>query len=166
MGARKIADAEMARRLGQASVTDTDSRVPALALAHHLVSRLTSLVAVDATPSRPTGARLARAELPLNLPAGWEFEKVFGEHAPAGRKSPEQAPDRATPVPLERRAGAVPPAAVAMAAVSGPGGVALPRTGTDAELNLMIGIVLLVSLASPRDTPLSPPTHGSLRRWR
>jgi Ca-activated chloride channel homolog len=35
------------------------------------VTRLTSLVAVDQTPSRPAGARLSRADVPLNLPAGW-----------------------------------------------------------------------------------------------
>ncbi len=50
---RKITDAEMARRLRQASTEETDKRILGLALEHHLVSRLTSLVAVDATPSRP-----------------------------------------------------------------------------------------------------------------
>ena len=55
----------------------------ALALDHHLVTRLTSLVAVDKTPSRPDGARLTRADLPLNLPAGWDFDKVFGERPAA-----------------------------------------------------------------------------------
>ena len=43
------------------------------------MTRLTSLVAVDKTPSRPDGETLKLAELPLNLPAGWDFEKVFGE---------------------------------------------------------------------------------------
>ena len=38
-------------------------RVLAVALDHHLVTRLTSLVAVDQTPSRPDGARLTRAEI-------------------------------------------------------------------------------------------------------
>src|SRR5215831_18840262 len=81
---RKITDAEMAHRLRQTSADETDNRILALALEHHLVSRLTSLVAVDATPSRPEGARLTRAELPLNLPAGWDFDKVFGgERKPA-----------------------------------------------------------------------------------
>ena len=52
---------------------------------HHLVSRLTSLVAVDVTPSRPAGARLTPADIPLNLPAGWDFDKVFGpDLAPTG----------------------------------------------------------------------------------
>jgi len=90
---RKITDAEMERRHNRITGDEADRRILALALDHHLVSRLTSLVAVDATPSRPQGARLTRADLPLNLPAGWEFDKVFGgEHKPL--------------VPLERRADA------------------------------------------------------------
>ena len=89
---RKIADAEVARTLRQIKPDEADRRILALALDHHLVTRLTSLVAVDKTPSRPDGARLTRAELPLNLPAGWDFDKVFG-----GERSPP-------PVPAERRA--------------------------------------------------------------
>ena len=89
---RKIADAEVARTLRQIMPDEADQRILALALEHHLVTRLTSLVAVDRTPSRPDGAPLTRAEVPLNLPAGWDFDKVFGgERAPA-------------PVPAERRA--------------------------------------------------------------
>ena len=34
----------------------------------------------------PTGAPLTRADLPLNLPAGWDFDKVFGERARAGAR--------------------------------------------------------------------------------
>jgi Ca-activated chloride channel family protein len=76
---RKITDAEMDSRHDRSKTAESDRRILALALEHHLVSRLTSLVAVDATPSRPEGARLTRAELPLNLPAGWDFDKVFGD---------------------------------------------------------------------------------------
>ena len=89
---RKIADAEIARTLRQVTPDEADQRILALALEHHLVTRLTSLVAVEQTPSRPDGAHLTRADVPLNLPAGWEFDKVFGgERAPA-------------PAPAERRA--------------------------------------------------------------
>jgi len=58
---------------------DVDAEVLKVALAHHLVSRLTSLVAVDVTPSRPRGENLTTSEMPTNLPHGWNFEKVFGE---------------------------------------------------------------------------------------
>jgi Ca-activated chloride channel homolog len=140
---RKITDAEMARRLDPAAAADADKRILALALEHHLVSRLTSLVAVDATPSRPEGARLIRAELPLNLPAGWDFDKVFGGPArPAVNETP--AP------PTERRAGAMPgqraaavPVLAAAAEVSQAQGITLPKTATDCELELIAGLSLL-----------------------
>jgi Ca-activated chloride channel family protein len=149
---RKITDAEMARRLRQASGEETDKRVLGLALEHHLVSRLTSLVAVDVTPSRPEGARLTRAEMPLNLPAGWEFDKVFGgERTPTDRRinndpstrPPERRADAGNaPVPAKS---AVPakPAAFTVASIYA-GGVILPKTATDAELKLMAGLLLLV----------------------
>ena len=96
---RKIADAEVARTLRQITPEEADQRILALALEHHLVTRLTSLVAVEQTPSRPDGARLTRAELPLNLPAGWEFDKVFGgERRPAigAGRAPRPTSNRCT----------------------------------------------------------------------
>jgi len=147
---RKITDAEMAHRLRQTSADETDKRILALALEHHLVSRLTSLVAVDKTPSRPEDARLTRAELPLNLPAGWEFDKVFG----TGRKGG----DTPMPQPLERRANAgdllTPVGAVAAAVV-------LPKTATDAELKLVAGLMLLALslLLALRRRPLRHSAH-------
>ncbi len=44
---RKISDAEVARTLPQTSPEDADKTILALALEHQLVTRLTSLVAVD-----------------------------------------------------------------------------------------------------------------------
>ena len=67
-----------------------------LALQHRLVSRYTSLVAVDVTPARPDGADTETRALPVNLPAGWEYEKVFGP-----------APGTATPAALHLLAGAL-----------------------------------------------------------
>ncbi len=49
-----------------------------IALRHHLVSKYTSLVAVDVTPARVKEALLKSKALPVNLPAGWEYDKVFG----------------------------------------------------------------------------------------
>lgn len=160
---RKITDAEMARRLGSIEGAEADRRVLALALAHHLVSRLTSLVAVDETPSRPPGVRLTRAELPLNLPAGWEFDKVFGaRNAPDGASPGHAVPP--APAPLERRAdaGAAAPLAMAAIASAGPaGGIALPQAATDAELKLMAGLVLLMLsiLLVVRRNPLHRTAH-------
>jgi Ca-activated chloride channel family protein len=142
---RKITDAEMARRLSQASAAETDKRILALALEHHLVSRLTSLVAVDATPSRHEGARLTRAELPLNLPAGWDFDKVFGterkgDDTPAPQRLERRADAGNLSAPTKRAAAA---AAGPLAVSAQPAGVVLPKTATDAELKLMAGLLLL-----------------------
>jgi len=59
-----------------------------VALAHHLVSRYTSLVAVDVTPVRPADASLTSHALAINLPHGWDYTAVFG------------AGQGATPAPL------------------------------------------------------------------
>jgi Ca-activated chloride channel family protein len=53
--------------------------VVALGLEHHLVTKHTSLVAVDVTPARPDGAGVQTAAVPTNLPNGWVHESVFGE---------------------------------------------------------------------------------------
>jgi Ca-activated chloride channel family protein len=49
------------------------------ALTHHLVSKYTSLVAVDVTPARSREAPLDSNALPVNLPKGWDHKKVFGQ---------------------------------------------------------------------------------------
>jgi Ca-activated chloride channel family protein len=54
------------------------SAVLEVALAHHLVSRYTSLVAVDVTPTAPPGTTSVPNALPTNLPAGWSYDAVFG----------------------------------------------------------------------------------------
>jgi Ca-activated chloride channel family protein len=141
---RKIADAEVARTLGQVTQEATDSRILALALDHHLVSRLTSLVAVDTTPSRPVGARLSRADLPLNLPAGWDFDKVFG-----GERTIDPAPrhdDHADAMPQVQLAATAAPVARPRAVVVPTTGyqVTLPKTATDAELRMMLGAALMI----------------------
>jgi len=62
-----------------ASEPEVRTAVVDLALTHHLVTRYTSLVAVDRTPARPDAAALKAAALPTNLPEGWTYEAVFGE---------------------------------------------------------------------------------------
>ena len=135
---RKIADAEVARTTRQASPDDADKTILALALEHQLVTRLTSLVAVDKTPSRPQGEPLKVSELPINLPAGWDFAKVFGERpqlpaAPTERRA--DADDARVQVAALKRAQ---PAVMQM-----PDTVKLPKTATDAELKMIAGVILL-----------------------
>ena len=122
----KITDAETARITGRTTTENADAAVLKLALAHRLMTRLTSLVAIDATPRRPVGAHLVSADLPLNLPAGWDFETVFG---PAGER-----PDGIAPPPRQRRAASPPPPVRE---------VSLPQTATDFEIRLWLGLALI-----------------------
>jgi Ca-activated chloride channel family protein len=73
----KIAALLDTRRPG-ATETDTRRAVVDIAMKHHLVSRYTSLVAVDVTPVRGQDATLHRHALETNLPHGWEYTAVFG----------------------------------------------------------------------------------------
>jgi Ca-activated chloride channel family protein len=53
------------------------NNVIATALQHHLVSKYTSLVAVDVTPSRPEHENLNAKMAKTNLPKGWQYNKVL-----------------------------------------------------------------------------------------
>ena len=103
-----------------------------MGLDHQIVTRLTSLVAVDKTPSRPEGEPLKLSELPINLPAGWDFAKVFGErpHGPAQLR--------------ERRADASGHPAARRPTPAAPDAIRLPKTATPAELKMIAGLVLIV----------------------
>ena len=61
-----------------ASAEETKAKIIALALSHQLVTKYTSLVALDRTPVRPAGADLKTAAIPTNLPEGWSHEAIFG----------------------------------------------------------------------------------------
>src|SRR4051794_39147681 len=136
---RKIADAEVARTTQQISPEDADKAILALALGHQLVTRLTSLVAVDKTPSRPEGEPLRLSDLPINLPAGWDFARVFGERpqlpvTPTERRA-ESGEARVQVAALKRPAPAV---------TAAPSTVQLPKTATDAELRMILGVILII----------------------
>ncbi|MGJ4888539.1 marine proteobacterial sortase target protein [Bradyrhizobium sp. HKCCYLRH3099] len=133
---RKIGDAEVAKTMRQMTPEEADGAILKLAMEHQLVTRLTSLVAVDKTPRRPDGEPLRLAELPINLPAGWDFEKVFGER---GRMPAMQKDRRA------EADGNVQLAALKRPVVpAGPGTITLPKTATDAELSMLLGLGLLM----------------------
>lgn len=115
---RRIEDAEVGVSTQAMTREQADARILELAMAHHLVSSQTSLVAVDRTPVRPRGEPLTSHDVPLNLPAGWDFDAVFGgEHpnppnaARGGQGDQTQAVD-------------------------------LPQTGTDGVLWLVFGLAL------------------------
>lgn len=87
--ARRMIDDWLARQVTGTDAETIRAEVLKLALGHHLVSRYTSLVAVDKTPSRPDGEGLESAPVPSRLPAGWSARAVFG-----------QLPGTATAAPL------------------------------------------------------------------
>jgi len=61
-----------------ANADDIRTEIVRVALAHHLVSKYTSLVAVDVTPTAPSGVNVVKSAIPGNLPNGQEFEAIFG----------------------------------------------------------------------------------------
>jgi Ca-activated chloride channel family protein len=134
----KITALEESRVMG-VDLSEIDREVLNVALTHHLVSRLTSLVAVDVITARPPDEALVTRQVPLNLPVGWDFDKVFGETTRA----------------LERRADAVIPDALLMkldlnnaptgAVRPQDAGLVLPQGSTPAPLMLIVGIMLLLA---------------------
>ncbi|WP_299624914.1 marine proteobacterial sortase target protein [Pelagibius sp.] len=99
----------------------------ALALEHQMVTRYTSLVAIDEAVARPDDAPLSSEEIPRDLPAGWDAGKVFGDSA-----SQDQS------AALRRHALASAPALFALQGFQDQA-VTLPQTATPAERMVIIG---------------------------
>ena len=91
--ARAKIDALMDAGRKGAAEEDIRAAVLDVALTHHLVSKFTSLVAVDVTPTRPAGIVASKTALPGNIPEG-----LTGF---------DQLPRTATPAPLLLVAGAL-----------------------------------------------------------
>ena len=101
----------------------TREQVITLALTHSLVTEFTSLVAVDSTPARPGEERLTSQNVPVNLPKGWDHEKVFGVPGQAMRTRNTAA--QALPQPAPQTSGSIayafqPPASSAAGAAYSP----------------------------------------------
>lgn len=104
-GKRRITDIEVASRLGQMTDEAAAEAIGQLGLDFSIVTRETSLVAVDSNPRRPEGARLTQEELPLNLPRGWDFDALFGGAvATAGAEGDAAAGDPLEPFDLPQTA--------------------------------------------------------------
>jgi Ca-activated chloride channel family protein len=78
----RIADLIDKQRRG-ADADETRDAIIATALTHHLVSKHTSLVAVDKTPARPVGDPLASEQVPNLMPYGQNTSAIFGFPATA-----------------------------------------------------------------------------------
>ena len=131
---RKIDDAEVAQAMGTITSEEADKRILALALEHHLVSRVSSLVAVDKTPARQPDQKLTRAEIPLNLPEGWDYDKVFGTEVEAPRPLERDAGLDLTLIAMNKSPGSAPQDAAKA--------VNLPQTATRSELLMLLGALM------------------------
>jgi Ca-activated chloride channel family protein len=147
---RKIDDFE-ARAYERQDPAALDKDIETVALAHHLVSRVTSLVAIDVTPSRPAGQPLGSAKLPLNLPEGWDFDKVFGENAaPLGggedhsSATPTGTPALAASPEIANMMAAAPTAQAATLVAQKSSTVNLPQTATRADEQILRGLTMLL----------------------
>jgi Ca-activated chloride channel family protein len=93
---RRIDDIEADRTLGKIDDKAADEEITDIGLTNSLVTSKTSLVAIDETPTRPAGEGLAREDLPINLPAGWNFDTLFGgESAKAAMRNADTMAARA-----------------------------------------------------------------------
>jgi Ca-activated chloride channel family protein len=94
-----------------------------VALPHQIMSRYTSLVAIDQPVSRPAGEDMGTQPIPTNPPAGWT--------------PPQSAPDH----PLQRAQNA----SVRQFVQAGPGGMVQlgAQTATPAEKHFLIGMLSL-----------------------
>ncbi len=119
---RRIAEVEAERWSGETSHERADTSIEELGMDFHLVTSRTSLIAVDDTPSRPDGATLRREELPLLLPAGWDFDHLFGAQIAQGSR---ELPARESEKQRQR--------------------LELPNTSTGYRITLALGLLLLLS---------------------
>ena len=113
-----------------------------VALEHKLVTRYTSLVAVDETVARPEETPLDRQEVARDLPAGWDAGKVFGSQG----AQPSPAAAAGSQAPLELRSRALPAPYLQDASANGRA-ITLPQTATAAErMAILGGVYLLLAL--------------------
>ncbi len=132
-GRAKIAGFEESRYSGM-SLEDVDKGVLRTALDFHLVSRLTSLVAVDKTPARPAGETLDTRQIASMLPKGWDFGAVLGVAAEARALRFDRLPDNVMQK-INARATQEKPAPEQ--------DLALPGTASMWELSLAFGLTLI-----------------------
>ncbi|HVY90534.1 MAG TPA: marine proteobacterial sortase target protein [Hyphomonadaceae bacterium] len=133
-GRAKISGIEESRYAG-IGMEAVDAGVLKTALDFHLVSRLTSLVAIDKTPARPASERLDITRIATMLPAGWDFGAVFGPEAEARALRFDRLPDNV----LQRIN-----ARTTQEDTNKEKDLALPQTASGWEMTLAFGLSLLL----------------------
>jgi len=111
----KIKALEEGRFTGK-SVEAINQQILQISLDHHLVSRLTSLVAVDVTPITADDTTLETAIIPLHLPDGWGEVK----------RSISFKPKPVTAAPSLRGSG-----------------ITLPATASPHEIQIILGLLII-----------------------
>lgn len=122
--------------LGAEERTETERTATELALAFGLVTRFTSLLAVDAEVSRGSGEPLASGRVSTEPPAGWRHGHAFG-----GR--PVHHEHWGADVTAGLHASA-PPSAFGVGAEARLALAALPQTDAGSRVRLLAGIALLL----------------------
>ncbi|MBB84619.1 MAG: marine proteobacterial sortase target protein [Deltaproteobacteria bacterium] len=131
---RKVAGLRDSLRSGR-SIDDVSAEVAAIGVRHQLVTRWSSLVAVDMTPTAPLDVAPKTRNVPSLLPKGWDFLKVFG-----GRKRPEARKTTLTPVAASPRDTDAQSAGVAIGQPLAQVQIGrLPQGGTPATLLIGLG---------------------------
>lgn len=128
--ARRKVESLMDALRGGRRVEEVSREVAAIGVAHQLVTRWSSLVAVDATPTAPPGVTPSLRPVPTHLPAGQRFERIFG---PTPRPLTHPLPTPSSP-PADTR--------MALAQVRPPRaavGGRLPQGATPAPLLFWLG---------------------------
>ena len=77
--ARRKIDSLNSRLLDGANADAVRAEIVAIGLNHHLVTKHTSLVAVEQVVSRPQDQSLKSSALPTNLPKGWVMEDIWAQ---------------------------------------------------------------------------------------
>lgn len=159
MWARRKVEALEDQAFAGARPEQIRDQVLQVALHHSLVTKYTSLIAVEAAPARPENAPLAGGQMPVNLPQGWNYGAVFGEAAPL--QAPQADPTAAQPRKASLQNGSLLRQSLAdrsqaqLAATASAEdtarlgvslnsrGIALPQTATPAALLILTGALLL-----------------------
>jgi Ca-activated chloride channel family protein len=129
--ARRKVETLMDRRQDGMAEDAVRDAVLKVALPHQIMSKYTSLVAIDKPVSRPSGEALQSQAVPTNPPKGWTPPSKTG----GGNANPM---DRA-PAPARQQ--------VAQVAIGGTAVQLHARTATPARMKLLVGL-LLIALAT------------------
>lgn len=154
-GRSRIKDLMMSLHHG-ASPESVRRAVTATALRHHIVSRYTSLVAVEKKITRPADEPIYPRDVPRNLPDGWEFDDVFGDviktrsATPDSTARPPAAPALRQEASLRQRSASVNSTVASRVPLAVPAAgqgqaVRLPAGSTSAAINLLVGLIALLT---------------------